>query len=303
MPTPQITRLIADFNADLITMARQHLAAHWAPENVADGDIVLKYFDSLRRWPMPQPRSFRQADDFLCPQEMEAGWELLRRKIVRGEDIRPHLGREHDRLSHLDELLNEWDVHHLHLGVKPYFKDPNFMDRTKQLVFALITDEEFYAINVYPFHGKWESLHILESLHRNWPELIRRCRIEGIAGEALTIEGRRRLRNSNTQTFTTVSDGTVYAPIGGGVACSGVSTLAVMRAASAYSDMKRLQVAVQEQIETFLVYLRPRGHSDGMDLKAALVGISSHGYKILFSDYGLQANVKLNEPAQQRPGE
>jgi hypothetical protein len=295
MATSQTVRLITDFNADLVAMARHYLTAQGATEDIAETDVLLKYFDSLRRWPAPRPRKVRKADNFFCPARIEAGWKLLRSKIEKGEDIRPHLGRDHAELSHLDGLLNEWGVHHLHLGVKPYFKDPNVIDRTTELVFALITDEEFLAINVFPDHGQWEALDILESLHRNWPELIRRYRINGVPAETVTSQGRRQLRSSNTQLFTMVNDGTVYGPIRGGVACSGVSIAAVMRAAQARRDMKRLQAAVQEQLDKFIIHLRPHGYSDGDDIKATLVGVGPHGYQVLFARYGVHANVLLDD--------
>src|ERR1700686_2649682 len=101
MPASRKVKLIANFKEDLQVMARQHLKEHWRPD-IPGNDVLFKYFDSLRRWPVARPRRVWEADNFLCPQEMVPGWELLRRKVLNGEDIRPHLSREHDGLSHLD---------------------------------------------------------------------------------------------------------------------------------------------------------------------------------------------------------
>jgi hypothetical protein len=287
--------LAADFKADLLMMARQYLEERRLSENIPDTDVLPKYFDSLRRWPAARPRRVWEADEFLCPPELTKGWEVLRNKVLKGEDLRPHLAREHSDLTHLDGLLNEWGIHHLHLGVKPYFKDSSFVDRTKQLLFALTTDDDFYAINVYPQHGDWETTEILESLHRNWPQVLARYRIHRVPGENVGKEERKNLRNANVQTFTAVSDGTVYAPIRGGVASSGVSIEAVMRTARAVADMKRLQIAMQKQIEKFIIQLRPLGYSDGQGIKATLVAVDSLGYHVLFPEFGLGANVKLEQ--------
>src|SRR5258707_4230893 len=267
--------LAADFKADLLLMARQYLEERWPSEKIPDSDVLPKYFDSLRRWPAARPRRVREADDFLCPHELAKGWKLLRMKVLKGEDLRPHLAREHFGLSHRDGLLNEWGVHHLHLGVKPYFKDSSFVDRTKQLLFALITDDDFYAINIYPQHGDWETAELLESLHRNWPQVLAGYSIRLVPGENLGKQERKSLRNANVQTFTAVSDGTVYAPIRGGVASSGVSIEAVMRTARACADMKRLQITMQAQIDKFIIQLKPRGYSDGEAIKATLVAVDS----------------------------
>jgi hypothetical protein len=99
--------LAADFKADLLMMARQYLEERWPSENIPDRDVLPKYFDSLRRWPATRPRRVWEADDFLCPPELAKGWELLRNKVLKGEDLRPHLAREHSDLTHLDGLLNE----------------------------------------------------------------------------------------------------------------------------------------------------------------------------------------------------
>jgi len=287
--------LLADFKSDLLIMAREYLEKQWGPEQIDNDRVLVLYFDSLRRRPAVRKRRILEADDFYCPPELAPGWELLRTKVVNGDDIGPHLSRDHASLTNLDGLLNEWGVHHLHLGTKPYPIDPSYIDRTPPLLFALITDEDFYAINIY-LHGAWESMSVIESLHRNWPQVISRSRIKGIQGEALTKKERKVLRNSSIQTASTVSDGTVYMAIGGGVASSGVSVDAVRRADSALEEMERLQVFVQDRLDGFLVHLRPRGYTDEQNIRAKLIGIKQQKYQVLFPDYGvLAADVRIEQ--------
>jgi hypothetical protein len=193
--------LAADFKADLLMMARQHFEERWPSENIPDSDVLPKYFDSLRRWPAARPRRVWEADKFHCPPGMLKGWGLLRRKVLKGEDLRPNLAREHSDLSHRDGLLNEWGVHHLHLGLKPYFKDASFVDRTKQLLLAVITDDDFYAVNIYPQHCNWEATEILESLHRNWPQALGAYEIHRVPGENVGKRERKNLRNAHVQTL------------------------------------------------------------------------------------------------------
>jgi hypothetical protein len=70
---------------------------------------------------------------------------------------------------------------------------------------------------------------------------------------------------------------------------------AVMRSARAVADMKRLQIAMQEQIEKFIIQLSPLGYSDEQAIKATLVAVDSVGYHVLFLEFGLRANVKLEQ--------
>ncbi len=118
-------------------------------------------------------------------------------------------------------------------------------------------------------------------------------RIRGIQGGPLTEEQRRNLRKVNMQTATTTADGTVYMAIGGGVASSGTSAEAVRRADMLWSDAEQLQVSVQEQLEKFLPALQAGGYAGQAELKANLVAITPEAFQVVFPEYGVLANVKL----------
>jgi hypothetical protein len=279
--------LIADFKADVLDMARHYLSEQWGAENVPNDDSLILFFDSQRRRPAILPRKVCEADNYHCPGENAAGWEVLRRKIINGEDLGPHLSRTHSSLANVDGLLNEWGVHHFHIGEVPSF-------RSGPLVFALVTHDCFYAINVFR-HGGWESSDIIESVHRNWPQVINRYRVKGIQERNLGVKQRRQLRKSKVQAFVTTNDGTVYTAIGGGVALSGVAATAVIQAAKISNEIKRLQVAVQEQLGRFIVHLSARGYVPEKDIKATLVGIAPEGYQIRFPDYDVLFNVQIEQ--------
>jgi hypothetical protein len=286
--------LVADFRADLLAMARQHLTADWGAEvaQISDDDVLIAYFDALRRRPSVRPRKIWIADDFVCPPESLVGWTQLQKKVTDGEDLRPHLSRGHASLSTLDGLLNEWSVHHLHLGIAFSSYNPSLIERSGPVLFTRITPDDFYAINVYQ-HGAWEQMSVLESLHRNWPDAIKSYRIQGIRGEPLSEAQRRNLRNVNMQTATAAADGTVYMAIGGGVASSGNSAEAVRRADMLWSDAEQLQISVQEQFEKFLPALEAGGYAGQADIKATLVAITPEAFQVVFPEYGVLANVKL----------
>jgi hypothetical protein len=288
-----MTALKADFRSDLLEMARTTLPADWGPKVLQrpDDDLLILFFDSLRRRPAVRPRRLWIADDFQCPLEMEQGWEQLRQRITAGEDLRPHLSRGHGRHDTRDGLLNEWDVHHFHLGTTLSPGDP-FIERTGPVLFARVTANDFYAISVYS-HGTWEDTKIIESLHRNWPDSIRQYRVRGIQGEPLTEAQRRNLRKGNLQTATATSDGTVYMAIGGGVVSSGTSVQAVMRADMLWSDADLLQKAVQDQFEKFLPYLRAGGYTNQTEVKATLIDIPPQAFQIAFPEYGVLSKVTL----------
>lgn len=286
--------LTADFGSDLVVLARQHLSSDWGPEvqSLPDEDIVLAFLDARRRRPVGRPRKLWVADDFSCPPQFAAGWRAIQAEVAQGSDLWPRMSGRHLSLDNLDGLLNEWNVHHFHLGITPKPGGSGLIERTGPVLFARVTDDDFYALNVY-HHGDWEKTSVLESLHRNWPDAIRHYRLNGIAGEPLTDTQRRNLRNVNVQAPTSVSDGTVYMAIGGGVVGSGASSRASMDADMMESDIEQLGPAVQGQLENFLPHLRQKGFNDEPEIKATLTSITPQGYQVEFPDYGAGFNVTL----------
>jgi hypothetical protein len=82
----RMVRVQADFKSDLIALARGELVGAWGPDAqpIPDDQILIRYFDLLRRHPAIRPRRLWIADDFQCPPANEAGWKLLQEKIANG---------------------------------------------------------------------------------------------------------------------------------------------------------------------------------------------------------------------------
>jgi hypothetical protein len=109
----------------------------------------------------------------------------------------------------------------------------------------------FYAINVYN-HGAWEEPSIIESLHRNWPDVIGKYRLHGIPGEQLKGTERRNIRKYNGHAAVATQDGTVYGAIGGGVSAVGTSGEAVMRADQWTYYIRRIQAGLEAKLNDLI---------------------------------------------------
>lgn len=291
-------KLDAHFVNDAIAHARHQLRTEWGAEidQIDDRNILIHYFDSQRRRIQSSSRVVEVADDFACPSALEMGWQALQRKVRNGDDLGPHLSTSHDTLFNRDGLLNEWGVHHFHLGTNPHPKKPYYVERAGPLVFALVDDRIFYAINVYN-HSEWEEISIVESLHRNWPDAIRKYRLQGVAPEQLTGTERRNLRRYNGQAAVATSDGTMYGAIGGGVSAGGTSMNAVIHADQITIFLQGLQAGLEAKLDELVPILEQRGYAGEPDVKAEL-RISEDGYQALFPLYGVVANIEI--PANDR---
>jgi hypothetical protein len=287
--------LKANFEADWVAHLRNRLVQMWGPivEGVADDDIPLRFFDSLGRKIAIQPRALKIADDFSCPVQHAAGWMLLQEKVRRGDNLTPHLSIGHTSPFNADGLLAEWQVHHFHLGAEPYSRNPNFIDRSGHLVFALVDAIAFHAINVYR-HGDWEDVQIVESIHRNWPDAIRLSRVNsvtGIKGEALEKKQRRNLRKYNVNVAISTSDGTTYMALGGGTSSSGVRTDAIVRARQWRDEIKRSQIGMERLLSQVMPALPQQGYSGENEIDAKLQITGLGDYQVLFPRYGAVANL------------
>jgi hypothetical protein len=136
-------------------------------------------------------------------------------------NMRPHQGKEIDDPLYKDALLSDWGIHHLHLGT---VLDPDgFIKRTKPVLFTRVTNDCLYMIQIMD-HGPgaedvWSKQEIVEIIHRNWPDSIRQYRIKGIELERKATDSEiKQLRGAGILTMLEMKDGTIYMPVGGGIA-------------------------------------------------------------------------------------
>lgn len=237
-------RLIANFQADWIAHLRSYLinVQGWQAVEVAsldDRDVRYRYFEAQRRRIAPTPRVIKIADDFSCPPEHQAGWEALQEEVRRGDNIKPRLSKRHASLLNPDGLLEEWGVHHFHLGVTRDLKDPAYVARTRQLLCAgnksnIFRDQRLYTSELREHrHTGGYSQELAgddQSVSVTW-DYRRRMEQRAKAG----AEGK------NGNVFVATSDGTVFMPISGGVVASGVNLEAVR-----LGDYRHLRIKLGE---------------------------------------------------------
>lgn len=146
-----------------------------------------------------------------------------------GDDLRPHLHRDRGSAEFNDGLLNDWDIHHLHLSTT--VESDGYVTRSKFVLFARVTKDHFDCIAILVHgggHDPWTNAELLEIVHRNWPQSIEHMRQNFPAGQQPAAGERnvpagvlKQLRKRHVNVFTQRSDGAVHMPIGGGVSASG----------------------------------------------------------------------------------
>ena len=289
-------RLKADFEADWVVHLRSELvlAQGWSASEVAaldDREIRYRYLDGQRRRIAIRHRAIQIAREFLCPTQHEPGWRTLQAKALKGEDLNPHLSKRHASLFNSDGLLAEWGVHHFHLGRLADASNPAYVERTGPLLYALVNDQTFYAVNVYS-HQDFEDTSVLEIIHNNWPDLISRYRVRGVTAGNWSAAEKRALRKKNGNVFAAVADGTVYMPISGGVMSSGVIAEAVRLADFGHDRIHALQTSFELKLAELLPTLTKHGYS-GEDEVEAQLKFGVNGPQVFFPKFGILATLTV----------
>lgn len=216
---PRVEAFQADFAAGL----RAVLTALGCKlrEGLTPSEVVLAYTNYKYRRIVAHPRTVHWSDTLRArgdlTTEERGALEKIEATAIAGADLYPHQSTSLlDPLSN-DGLLADWGIHHLHPGLatgKPTLAP--FVNRSKSVLLARITDADMYLIDYLP-HGKgvdapWWNIDLPETLHRNWPDSIADLKIEDYEPK-LSWEAHRKLRPPKGATITvavTVSDGTSY---------------------------------------------------------------------------------------------
>jgi hypothetical protein len=205
-----------NFLADGSDFLRSQLQAigYSASATESPEQVSLNYFNLLKRLIPSYPRQVLVSNKFSCPQELEMGLEIIKKKIRNGEDLRPHLSRKIENLDYNDALLNDWGIHHLHLGTS--LNASGFITGTGPLVFARFDNERAFLINVME-HDNWSRQELIRILHENWPDSISSFRLDRIRKLTYVPSDTdiKDLRQAKIQTFVQLEEGVVYAPLGG----------------------------------------------------------------------------------------
>lgn len=188
-------------------------------KNINPDKIILQYCNLRLRLIKPVPRKIFFSKEFLCPDEHEEALQLLINKIEKGEDLTPYLSKKINDLDSKDYLLNDWGIHHLHLGILE--NDKKISPRTNDLLYVVVKNDNLYLLQVMN-HKDFVEPNLLKILHNNWPELIEFYRYLGASSvpNNLSKDEIASSRKNGQIYFIEVAKNAVYCSPGGGYASS-----------------------------------------------------------------------------------
>ncbi len=279
-----------DFYSDWIAILRTELVnlGYNLPAETSPRDVALLYFNAVFRRIPKKPRQLLRAPGFQCPVNLQAGLNWLEEKIAAGDDLNPHLSRKIRALRYDDALLNDWGIFHFHLGTTYLLN--GLVQGTEPVLFARVTDNEFYELCTAS-HGTWADVNLIEILHTNWPDAIRRHRIDGALLHGTDTQVIQTMRRANVNAPAQTLDGTIYRQLGGGYATDGTGMVVVMTANMRMTDLRHLERWLRRHTDLFEDDLRARGYIAPATVRGTFT-VDENGCYALFPEWNYRFKLR-----------
>ncbi len=220
--------------------------------------IALNFFNAMLRQVPARSRKVHTAKGLRVPDELQEGFELLLQKVRDGEDFTANMSARVWKHNYTDGLLNCWDIHHLHLGAKCYDNNPKLIERTGPVLFARITDGDFYAVSIEEHDEKinpfaFYDQKMIEIMHRDFPAMMRPFKAQDARGLERTISNseHKELRDERINGLLETKCGTVYIPPGLGVTASkeGYGVKVSLQKNKLFQAVRNLQTTILKECE------------------------------------------------------
>lgn len=192
---------------------------------------VIRILNFYRKIGIGNKKAISYARNIKIPKEYKKRVNSVLKYLSKGGDITPYLSTQCINLDCQQDLMfNDWNILHIHLGKKLHKNNPQFIERTGELLFLLNTVNEIRVLGLYDHNPPpWSRQELMQKIYDNWPEML------SVLHEAqLEVKfndyQRGELRKSYLNVIDEVYDKKMHKPIcvmpkTMGIACSGESVV------------------------------------------------------------------------------
>ena len=179
-----------DISTDAEKLVRQHLTAVGVNHSKASNleEVLHLALNRGMKRVRSAPRKVHRCKNFYdkltqLDPKMQAAARAILEKIERGEDISGHLSKGIERAGKSDDLLADWNVHHLHISDTKAKPTDKFFARTEEVFFIVFTPTAAYCVDVHSHDEKkhptvWTRQLLFETIATNWPDLVEPFRVK-----------------------------------------------------------------------------------------------------------------------------
>lgn len=287
-----------DFKADWRTQMLNSLesAGYKIDRNFDIEKVSYCYWNVQRKEVFPTPRSIAEPRELVVPDELREGYEWLKSKVMVGENINTHLTRRLFNTTKEDQLLNDWGIHHFHLGTT--YLPNGMVAGADPILFAVVTDDQFYCVNIGK-HGDWADIDLLRIIHKNWPCLIEpyKINIAGLAHkESINLL---EMRNAGLSIIHEVTPDAFYISPGGGYSSCGTSIDALRASDFHLGNIEILEKNFRQNLDWHLEKLNAAGFNAKRSLHFTFE-VNASGFHVW--ELALKAKIHIAEPGYKTYG-
>ena len=231
-------------------------------------DLVIVYMNWRNRRVLQRPRRIhlsRQLKDNPSFQIHEAVVRKLMGMAQSGGDFGPYLSKAVRKYPYVlgttsatkdkDHLLNDWGIHHLHLGAKTDADESEYVKRTKELLFVIFAELDAYFIDIG--EHRFADRSLAETVVSNWPAAELIVELKGILPPSVKDQWKPEevvsIRKGGIASYIPIGD-KVYLSLRGGLTTAGTSQLVSRRAMDIFRVLRALEKAVKEARGTPLTF-------------------------------------------------
>jgi len=251
------------------------------PDGNTTEDVLRSYFNLKHKVIKSKPRSVTISKGLLAKAKslnVETVLVTIESKFISGEDVNPFLSKSIFRSESHDHLLNDWQIHHLHLNTRKKKPTDYFNARSELLLFVHLTDDIVYFIDIRRHNENYvfAQRDLLRIVRDNWPDVNKKFMVsdeEMNVYPKLDEEGITKLRKKGYM-FYTQADGYSYAP-NLGSAVSGFSMLAGLQMNEFHRELYKIHSYINEH-EAELIELLSKNSG---------INLSSLNFTLAFKDW------------------
>lgn len=208
--------------------------------------VRFKLIDTRVRKVSFNPKFFMELDQHPKQKEIKA----ISLMASRGENINRFQSKKLPQTQFHDHLVNEWNIHHFHLSLKPD-KKTGFVKQGNALLFAYVTDEEIIFLGTDTHRkGVFGDEKWIKVLHDHFPEKIEKYKAKDIldVSPKVTAPQRQAIWDRGLSMAMTKVDNVVYHSPGVGRSLSGHSLTVTQMTMNTLRWLGRIETQIEERI-------------------------------------------------------
>ncbi|GAA5483937.1 hypothetical protein [Haloferula sargassicola] len=265
-----------NLHAQWVASIRAGFAANgFDSTSLDDRECIVRWISWQRRLVEMRTRQVHRAAVLSCPSPLQPGLAQLEDAVRTGKPLWPWQSKRIDRQIYEDAMLNDFGILHFHLGAN--FEGSGYIERTRELLFAVVTRDDFYELGVFD-HSSWFELDLLEIMDAAWPALLDPFTIDAlsISNTPKSSQDVRLYRENQINSAVTLKSGRIILSPGGGQASDGTSAEAVSSAIHWSKRFHGWERMIREDIQKQVAekQLEERDYSISLELGADIISAS-----------------------------